>query len=106
MTQISNLLCQMFSAVEHLILEYNVHGQSSGEHNMADHIKWCKFLRPFRNTKILCIEDGLDEEITCCLQLNDGKLPLDLLPELHNDEPGSWTMGKLTQINLQVSNKF
>jgi hypothetical protein len=59
MTQISNSLGQMFSAVEHPVLEHDVHSQSSEEHNVVDRIEWRKFLRPLRNVKTLRIEDGL-----------------------------------------------
>ncbi|KAI0268569.1 hypothetical protein BGY98DRAFT_1101433 [Russula aff. rugulosa BPL654] len=54
--QISNALSQAFSAVEHLTL----------------------------NTSYitLLVWDGLVEELSRCLRLEDGELPLDLLPEL------------------------
>ena len=72
----------MFSAVEHLTLEHEVHSQSSEEHNDVDRIEWRKLLRSFSNVKTLCVEDGLVEELSCCLWLECGELPLELLPEL------------------------
>jgi hypothetical protein len=80
--QISNALRQVFSAVEHLTLRHEVHGQSSEEHNDVDRIEWRKLLRSFNNVKTLRVEDGLVEELSRCLRLEDGELPLELLPEL------------------------
>ncbi|KAI0282459.1 hypothetical protein BGY98DRAFT_1094204 [Russula aff. rugulosa BPL654] len=80
--QISNALSQALSTVEHLTLEQQVHSQSSEEHNDVDRIEWRNLLRSFSNVKILRIEDGLVEELSHCLRLEDGELPLELLPEL------------------------
>ena len=86
MAQISNALRQVFSAVEYLLLRplrHNVHDQSSEEHNNVGRIEWRKLLRSFSNVKTLRVEDGLVEELSRCLRLEDGELPLELLPELH-----------------------
>ncbi|KAF8493696.1 hypothetical protein F5888DRAFT_1908565 [Russula emetica] len=80
--QISNVLSQAFSAVEHLTFEHEVHSQSSEEHNDVDRIEWRELLRSFSNVKTLRVEDGLVEELSRCLRLEDGELPLELLPEL------------------------
>ncbi|KAF8493688.1 hypothetical protein F5888DRAFT_1891233 [Russula emetica] len=84
MAQISSALSQVFSAVEHLTLRHEVHSQSSEEHNdvQVDRIEWRKLLRSFSNVKTLGVEDGLVEELSRCLRLEDGELPLELLPEL------------------------
>ena len=82
MAQISSSLSQLFSAVEHLALEHSVHHLSSEEHNEVDRAEWCKLLRSFRNVKTLRIDNGLVEQLSRCLQLDDGELPLELLPEL------------------------
>jgi hypothetical protein len=79
---ISNFLGPTFSAVEHLTLEHSIHSQSSEEHDEADPTEWCKLLRSFRNVKTLRIAKGLVKELSCCLQLDDGGLPSELLPEL------------------------
>ena len=79
---ISNLLGPTFSAVEHLTLEHSVHTQSCEEHNEADPTDWRKLLRSFRNVKTLHITEGLVKELSHCLELDDGELPLGLLPEL------------------------
>ena len=80
--QISNLLSPMFSAVEHLTLEYRVHDQSSEEHNEVGRTEWHKLFSSLSNVKTLDIADGLVEELSHCLELDDGELPLEVLPEL------------------------
>jgi hypothetical protein len=72
----------VFSAVDHLTFLYEVHSQSSEEHNDVDRIEWRKLLRSFSNVKTLRVEDGLVNELSRCLKLEDGELPLELLPEL------------------------
>jgi len=80
--QISNSLSTMFSAVEHLTLEHRPHDQSSEEHNEVDRTEWHKLLSSFSNVKTLDIADGLVEELSHCLESDDGELPLEMLPEL------------------------
>ena len=80
--QIFNSLSHLFSGVEHLTLEHWVHPLSSEEHNEVDRTEWRKLLRSFRNAKTLRIGDGLVEQVSRCLELEDGELPLELLPEL------------------------
>jgi hypothetical protein len=80
--QIINSLSQVFSAVEHLTLEYSEHNHSSEEHNEVDRTEWRRLLRPFSNVKTLRIDDGLVDDLSGCLQLEDGELPLEVLPEL------------------------
>jgi hypothetical protein len=82
MTQISNPLGQMFSAVEHLTLEHEVHGRSFEEHNEVDRAEWRRLLRPFSNVKTLWIDNGLVEDLSHSLLFEGGELPLELLPEL------------------------
>ena len=80
--QICDALSQVFSAVEHLTFEHEVHGQSSEEHNVVDRFEWRRILRSFSNVKTLRVEDGLVEELSRCLRLEDGEPSLELLPEL------------------------
>jgi hypothetical protein len=80
--QIFNALSQIFSAVEHLTLAHEVHSQSSEEHNEVDRTEWRKLLRSFSNVKTLRVRRGLVAELSCCLRLDDGEHPLELLPEL------------------------
>ena len=82
MAQLSHSLSQTFSAVEHLTLEHEVHDWPSEVQNKVDHIEWCKLLDSFSNVKTLRIDIGLVEELSCCLQSDERKLPLVLLPEL------------------------
>ena len=83
-TQIFNALSQVFSTVEHLTFEHLgwVHRQSSDEHNEVDRTEWRKLLRSFSNVKTLHVDEELVEELSRCLRLEDGELPLELLPEL------------------------
>jgi hypothetical protein len=80
--QISDSLSQMFSSVEHLTLGHEERSKSSEEHNEVDRTEWRKLLRPFNNVKTLLIDKGFVGELSRCLQLGDGELPLELLPEL------------------------
>ena len=61
--QISNALGQVFSAVEDLTLEHDIHSRSSEEHNDVDRMEW-RNLRPFSNVKTLYVEDGLVEKLS------------------------------------------
>ena len=80
--QIFKSLSPLFSTVVHLTLEHWVHSQSSEEHNKADRTKWRQLLGSFRNVTTLRVDAGLVEEVSRCLQSDDGELPLELLPEL------------------------
>ena len=80
--QISNSLSQIFSTVENLTLKHAVHNMSSEEHNEVDRTEWRKLLRSFKDVKVLRIDNGLVEQLSRCLESEDGELPLELLPEL------------------------
>ena len=80
--QIFNSLGQIFSTVEHLTLKYEEHTQSSEEHNGVDRTEWRNLLGSFSNVKTLRVDDGLVKELSRSLRLDDGELPLELLPEL------------------------
>jgi hypothetical protein len=60
MVQIFNARSQATSALEHLTLEYKVHGYPS-EHNDADRTEWRKLLRSFSNVKTLRVVGWLVE---------------------------------------------
>jgi hypothetical protein len=79
--QICNSLSPLFSAVEHLTLEHKAHSRSSEQHE-ADRTEWHELLASFRNAQTLHIAHGLVKELSRCLELEDGGLPLELLPEL------------------------
>jgi len=80
--QVSNELNQVFSTVDYLTLEHKAHSQSSEERNEADCSELRKLLKSFGNVKTLLVEDGLVEEVSRCLQLEDGEDPLELFPKL------------------------
>jgi hypothetical protein len=80
--QIFNSLSQIFSKVEDLTLQHEVHIRSSEEHNEVDLTEWHKLLRSFSNVKTLRVDDDLVEELFCSLRLDDKEHPLELLPEL------------------------
>ena len=80
--QISNSLSQVFSAVEHLALGHEMYSQSFEEHNEVDRAEWRRLFGSFGNAKTLWIGDGLVSQVSRCLELEDGELPLELLPEL------------------------
>ena len=82
MAQIFNALGPVLSAVEHLTFEHEFHSQSSEAHNEVDPTEWRKLLPLFSNVKTLRIAEGLVEELSRCLQLDDGKLSSEMLPEL------------------------
>ena len=82
LAQISNALGQVFSVVEDLTLGCNICLESSEEHYDVDRIKWRNFLRSFSNVKTLRVEQALVKELSRCLRLEDGELPLELFPEL------------------------
>ena len=70
--QIFKSFSPAFFKVEHLTLEHEVHSsQSSEEHNEADPTEWRKLLSLFRNVKTLHIAEGLVEELSGCLKLDD-----------------------------------
>ncbi|KAF8496774.1 hypothetical protein F5888DRAFT_1803948 [Russula emetica] len=84
MARIIDALGQVFSAVDHLILDYEEDGRSS-EYDFeveVDRTEWHKLLRPFSNVKNLRVNHGLVQEFSRYLRLDDGKLPPELLPEL------------------------
>jgi hypothetical protein len=86
----------VFSAVEHLILDYMGDGLSSVQvfDDEAVRTEWHKLLRPFSKVKKLRVNHGLVEHFLRFLRLEDGELPLELLPELQeltyseNSNPG------------------
>ena len=82
MAQISNELSQVFSAADYLSLEHKALSQPPEENNEVDRSKLRKLLKSFSNVKTLLVEDGLVEEVSRCLRLEDGEDPLELFPEL------------------------
>jgi hypothetical protein len=77
-----NPLTQTFSAAEDLILEVQVHDRSSEEHSELACAESSRLLMSFSNLKAFYVTDVLAEDFFRCLRLEDGELPLDLLPVL------------------------
>jgi hypothetical protein len=81
-TQIFFRVGQMFSGVEHLILEDKENGWLFKSKIGVQRKDWHELLRSFSNVKTLHIDDGLVETLSHCLRLKDGEYPLELLSEL------------------------
>ena len=84
MSQIVDALGQVLSVVEHLILDREVYYLSPGQgfEVEVDRTELHKLLRPFVNVKSLRVNHRLVKEFSRSLQLDDGELPLEILPEL------------------------
>ena len=82
LAHIFNLLGQTFSSVEHLTFEHKLPDRPSEEHIKVDRTEWRRLLRPFNNVETLRVNGGLVKELSRCLRLDDGELPLELLPKL------------------------
>jgi hypothetical protein len=76
--QIFNEPGTLYSAVEHLTLDYNGSVKSSEPHDEDDRSQWRELLRPFNSVKTLSVPSGLVEELSHCL-ISDGETPLELL---------------------------
>jgi hypothetical protein len=86
--QVFNSLDQVFSAVERLTLEladdsddWTLQEPDVGQ-DRFDHIEWRQFLGSFSNVKTLCIDNVFIKGVSRCLELDNGGLQLELLPEL------------------------
>ena len=84
MAQIVDALSQVFSAVEHLILDHKEDSRLSEDNFEVEvnRTEWDKLLKPFSNVRYLRVKHGLVKEFSHYLQLYNGELPLELLPEL------------------------
>ena len=80
--QITNSLSPVFSTAERLALANQPHGSLPEGHYKVDRTQWCTILRSFRNVKILCLGNEVVGELSRSLQLDDGELTQELLPEL------------------------
>ena len=81
LAQIFDSLSQTMFTVEHLTFKHELHDEDHDELEV-DRTEWHKLFGSFSNVKTLCVDDGLVDELARCLRLNDGKHPLDVLPEL------------------------
>ncbi|KAI9510341.1 hypothetical protein F5148DRAFT_599245 [Russula earlei] len=90
LAQIFDDLSPAFSTVEHLTLTYTQNDPSPEDYTEAEPSQWRKLLGSFRNLKTLVVANGLVGELSRCLRLDDGGLPLELLPDL---KELSWVPG-------------
>jgi len=81
---IFNALSTVFSAVDHLSLEYERYFISLEWNHEADREKWRELLRSFGNVKVLRLGVGDDftRQLSGSLQIEDGESSMELLPEL------------------------
>ena len=85
--QVIHTLKSVFSAVEHLALEYGRHSTISLEwNNEADRSQWRELLGLFDKVKTLVVDEELNEQVSRSLQPGEGESIADLLPELHELE--------------------
>ena len=80
--QITGVLSPLFPSVVDLTLTCGERTQPSEWHTDADSIQWRAVLRSFNNVRTLYVSNGLIEELSGSLQVEDGESPMDLLPEL------------------------
>jgi len=80
--QILNALGPAFSSVVCLTLDYKDNRGLPELQNEAEPTDWRLLLRSFNSVKILFVAKGVVKKLSRSLQLDDGDLPNDLLPEL------------------------
>jgi hypothetical protein len=84
--QVFHMLSTVFSAVEHLSLQYERHFTSSEWNNEADRTQWRELLELFNNAKTLHVLNAgaysLTEQLFRALQPDEGESATALLPEL------------------------
>jgi hypothetical protein len=90
--QIFRTLRTVFSAVEHLTLDFQRY-PGPPEANEADRTQWRELLSSFSNVKTLRVND-FHEQISRSLQVDDGESPLELLPELKELHHHRFRIGK------------
>ena len=80
--QVFHTLKTVFSAVEHLALEYARHNISSEWNNEADRTQWRELFESFGNVKTLFVDGELVGQVSRALQPGEEESPSELLPEL------------------------
>jgi len=80
--QFCHILRTVFSAVEHLSLEYDRHFTSSIFNSEPDRRQWRKLLGSFGSVKTLYVTGELVGQLSRALQPVKGESPTELLPEL------------------------
>jgi hypothetical protein len=80
--QVFHTLRTVFSAVEHLILDYDRRHISSEWNDQANRTQWRELFGSFDKAKTLRVEYGLVEQVSRALQPGEGESPTELFPEL------------------------
>ncbi|KAF8468665.1 hypothetical protein DFH94DRAFT_775089 [Russula ochroleuca] len=80
--QIFHALKTVFSAAEHLTLEYGRHFRSAEWINEADGTQWRELLGSPDKVKTLYVDYRLVKQLSRALQPGEGESPAELLPEL------------------------
>jgi hypothetical protein len=80
--QIFHALKTVFSAADHLTLEYGKHFRSAEWINEADRIQWRELLGSPDKVKTLYVDYRLVKQLSRALQPGEGESPAELLPEL------------------------
>jgi hypothetical protein len=82
--QFCHILRTVFSAVEHLSLEYDRHFTSSFWNSEPDRRQWRKLLGSFGSVKTLHVAGELVGQLSRALQPGEGESATELLPELQD----------------------
>ena len=80
--QIFHQLGTMFSAIEHLTLEFRRSSLFSGIDDEAQNIRWRDLFRQFNNVKTLHLDNEFVGPVSRSLQVDGGGSVMELLPEL------------------------
>jgi hypothetical protein len=80
--QVCHMIRTIFSAVEHLSLEYDRHFIYPSWNCEPDRSQWRELLRSFGSAKTLYVDGELVEQLSRVLQPGEGESSLELLPEL------------------------
>jgi hypothetical protein len=81
-SQVLQTLGTVFSAVEHLTLQYDRHFMSSEWNDEADRMLWRELLGSFCNVKTLFVCNELVEQLSRALQPGEGEPITEPLPQL------------------------
>ena len=81
-SQIFHAIETVFSAVEHLTLQYSKPSMSAEWNNVAVRTQWRELFRISRNVRTLLVDDELVGQLSRSLQSSEGELSTVLLPEL------------------------
>jgi hypothetical protein len=79
---ISHALRAVFSAAEHLTLEYGRHFRSAEWVEEADRTQWRELFGSLDKVKTLHVDYRLVKQVSCALQPDEGESPAELFPEL------------------------